>query len=71
VNGIYRFRISATRITVRFPNGDLTHSPVRHVQIPEEYQGVYLVPDVDSYHSDYAPLLEQLRTWVAAGYRQE
>jgi hypothetical protein len=63
--------VTGKRITVRMPNGDRTHSTPRHVQIPEELQGVYLVPDLKSYHSDYQGLLDQLRAWIAAGYRQE
>jgi hypothetical protein len=71
VEGITRLNVTGRRITVRFPNGDRSHSTPRHVQVPEELQGVYLVPDLESYRSDYRGLLDQLRTWIAAGYRQE
>jgi hypothetical protein len=71
LEGITRLNVTDKRITVRFPNGDRTHSTPRQVQVPEELQGVYLVPDLRSYASDYQGLLDQLRTWIAAGYRQE
>jgi len=35
-----RFKVSARRLTVRFPNGTPTHSTPKYVQIPAEYHKV-------------------------------
>jgi hypothetical protein len=69
--GITRFTVTERRITVRYPNGHLTHSRPKHVQIPEALLGVYHVPEIDSYPTDYQGPLDTLEQWTAQAYGQD